>query len=102
MSRKPKESTEEQSGNFEPAEEYLTTESGPVPTGGNEQPPEPVIHAKDIFNDAEPTAKPKHSGLYKLTRKSDGIVFYISEIEAKEFKTRKKLINNFDVEGPLE
>ncbi|MFA5176943.1 MAG: hypothetical protein WC440_02180 [Candidatus Omnitrophota bacterium] len=63
--------------------------------------PEPMIHARDVFNDAIPTPV-KFYGLYKLIRKADGITFYISKKEAEAFKASKKMVEQFDIEGPIE
>lgn len=63
--------------------------------------PEPIMHARDVFNNATPTPV-KFYGLYKLIRKADGITFYISKKEADGFKASKKMVEQFDIEGPIE
>lgn len=60
-----------------------------------------MIHARDVFNDAIPTPV-KFYGLYKLIRKADGITFYISKKEAEAFNASKKMVEQFDIEGPIE
>jgi len=63
--------------------------------------PEPIMHAKDVFNEVQPTPV-KFCGLYKLIRKADGVTFYISKKEAEGFKASKKMVEQFDIEGPIE
>lgn len=135
-----------------------TKQSNIVPDSPAGPTPEPIIHAKDVFDAAQPdnmiienpdnsildnhdpednpevivandgeivtidgrdlgggtnTAsiptvfgpapkKSKFSGLYKLIRKADGITFYISKKEADGFKASKKMVEQFDIEGPIE